>query len=311
MTNRPVRSISLALLAAVIGAGCSPRIPPREFDSASAFKYIERQVGFGPRIPGQPGHARMVAWLDSILPGKADSLIVQRWSHVTAAHDTLDLHNYLLRFNPKASEHILFLAHWDTRPHSDNQFVTPEQLKANRDKPVPGANDGASGVAMLLGVADVLKKLAPTRGIDLLLVDGEDYGDFEKEPDDVLMGSKYYAANLPPGPTPLYAVLWDMVAGKNLKLYQEGNSLLGAPEVVDVVWAAAREAGHGDIFEPTPKFTLIDDHVSLQKVGIRAIDVVQFYPDYPYWHTPDDTIDKLDPASLQVVGDVAAHLARQ
>ncbi len=311
MTHRLLRHAALALTSAVgLWSGCASP-PPREFDGTAAFKYIETQMAFGPRIPAQPGHQRMIAWLDSILPGRADTLIVQHWTHVTAAHDTLDLHNYLLRFNPGASERILFMAHWDTRPHSDNQYVKPVQLLADRNKPVPGANDGASGVAVLLGVADILKKKAPTRGIDLLLIDGEDYGDFEKEPDDVLMGSKYYAAHLPPGPTPLYAVLWDMVAGRNLRIFQEGNSLLGAPEVVDVVWQAAKEIGHGDVFEPSPKFTLIDDHVSLQKVGIRAIDVVQFYPDYPYWHTPDDTIDKLSAASLQVVGDVAVHLARQ
>lgn len=309
MIPRIVRPLSLALLLGA--AACTKAPPPREFDSAAAFKYIETQMAFGPRIPGQAGHQKMVAWLDSITGRKADTVIVQRWSHVTAGHDTLDLHNYLLRFNPGASEHILFLAHWDTRPHADNQFLKPEEVAVNRVKPVPGANDGASGVALLLGIADALKKVPPTRGIDLLLVDGEDYGDFEKEPDDVLMGSKYYAAHLPPGPVPLYAVLWDMIAGKNLKLYQEGNSLLGAPEVVEVVWTAAKEAGHADVFQAAPKFTLIDDHVSLQKAGIRAIDVVQFYPDYPYWHTPDDTIDKLDPASLQAVGDVAVHLARQ
>jgi hypothetical protein len=301
---RPARSSLLGLLA--LAAACTPKLPPREFDGASAFKYIEQQMAFGPRIPGSEGHRRMAAWLDSILPRRADTLIVQRWKHVTAGGDTLELTNYLLRFNPAATEHILYLAHWDTRPHSDNPTVKPDP-----SKPVPGANDGASGVAVLLGVADVLKKTPPTRGIDLLLVDGEDYGDFEKQPDDVLMGSKYYAAHLPPGPTPLYAVLWDMVAGKNLQIYQEGNSLLGAPEVVELVWTAAREVGHSDVFVPTPKFTLIDDHVSLQKAGIRAIDVVHFYPDYPYWHTPDDTIDKVSAESLQIVGDVAIHLARQ
>ncbi|HKV76373.1 MAG TPA: M28 family peptidase [Gemmatimonadales bacterium] len=308
MTLHQLRPVLAALL--LLPAGCKPPLPPREFDGASAFKYIERQMAFGPRIPGTAGHQRMAAWLDSILPGRADSLIVQRWKHVTARGDTLTLTNYLLRFNPSATEHILYLAHWDTRPTSDSPLQKAEQLAANRARPVPGANDGASGVALLLGIADVLKRTPPGRGIDLLLVDGEDYGDFEKTPDDVLMGSKYYAANLPPGPTPLFAVLWDMIAGKNLQLYQEGNSLLGAPEVVELVWTAAKEAGHGDVFVASPKYTLIDDHVSLQKVGIRAIDVVHFAPDYPYWHTPDDTIDKLSSESLQIVGDVAIYLAR-
>ncbi len=170
---------------------------------------------------------------------------------------------------------------------------------------MPGANDGASGVAVLLGVAHALhqKALAPGLGIDLLFVDGEDYGDFKKTPKDVLIGSRYYAAHQPPGSPPAFAVLFDMVGDKDLQLYQEGYSSMGAPEVVERVWSTAREIGYGDVFVSRPKHTLIDDHVELQKAGLRAIDIVDF--DYPSWHTPDDTIDKVSAASLNVVGRVA------
>lgn len=294
-----------ACLALGLVAACDRGPPAREFDGAAAFRFLQAQVAFGPRIPGTEGHKRMAAWLDSVLAGRGDTLIVQSWGHVTAAGDTLQLRNYLLRFNPSASERILFLAHWDTRPRADGP-TSPDSTV-----PVPGANDGASGVALLLGVADALKRVPPREGVDLLFVDGEDYGDFTKHPDDVLIGSKYYAEHQPPGPQPLYAVLWDMVAGKNLKIYQEGNSLLGAPEVAELVWKEARAVGHGDVFIAAPGYTLIDDHVSLQKAGIRAIDVVHFYPDYPYWHTRDDTIDKVSGESLQIVGDVAMGLLRQ
>jgi Zn-dependent M28 family amino/carboxypeptidase len=174
---------------------------------------------------------------------------------------------------------------------------------------VPGANDGASGVAMLLGVADALRKSKPAVGVDLLFDDGEDYGtDFTGDRHDVLIGARWYAQHQPPGPKPLYAVLFDMVADKDQQFFQEGNSLTGAPEVVDLVWTTARDVGHGDRFFASPRHTLIDDHVELQKVGIRAIDVVDF--DYPSWHTPHDTIDKVGAASLQVVGDVAMALIR-
>jgi glutaminyl-peptide cyclotransferase len=297
--------LSGAALALGVLAGCDRAPPPREFDGAAAFALLQTQVGFGPRIPGTAGHRRMAAWLDSVLAGRGDTVIVQAWAHVTAKGDTLQLRNYLVRFNPGAEERVLFLAHWDTRPRADGP--------ASKDSSaaVPGADDGASGVALLLGVAEALHRVPPRQGVDLLLVDGEDYGDFVKHPDDVLIGSKYYAQHQPPGPPPLYAVLWDMVAGKNLKIYQEGNSLLGAPEVVELVWKAAREVGHGDVFIGSPGYTLIDDHVSLQKVGIRAIDVVHFYPDYPYWHTPEDTIDKVSGQSLQIVGDVAMRLVRK
>ena len=145
--------------------------------------------------------------------------------------------------------------------------------------------------------------------MDLLFVDGEDYGDFTKTPKDVLIGSRYYAAHQAPGPQPLYAVLFDLVADKDLQIFQEGNSLVGAPEVVELVWDTAKDLGYAGTFVATPKHTLIDDHLELQKAGIRAIDVVDF--DYPSWHTKDDTIDKVSAASLQIVGDVAVALVRQ
>jgi len=247
----------------------------------------------------------MATWLDSMVRARADSVITQSWIHVTAKGDSLPLVNVIARFNPRATERILFMAHWDTRPISD-----APSFKGDRTRPVPGANDGASGVALLLGVADVLRKTPSTVGVDLLFVDGEDYGDFSADPPvDVLIGSRYYAAHRPPGPVPLYAVLFDMIADKDLQIYEEGNSLLGAPEVVDLVWTVAREAGHASSFVPSPKHTLTDDHVELQKVGIRAIDVVDF--DYSSWHTPDDTIDKVSAQSLQTVGDVAMALVRK
>jgi hypothetical protein len=294
---------SLVFLGLLLSA-CDSAPPPREFDGASAFKYLEEQVAFGTRIPGTPAHARMAAWLDSMARARADTVIVQRWNHVTARGDTLPLVNVIARFNPRAVERILFMAHWDTRPISDSPLN-----KGDRNRPVPGANDGASGVALLLGVADILKKSPSKVGVDLLFVDGEDYGDFSATPpNDVLIGSRYYGQHQPPGPVPLYAVLFDMIADKDLTVYQEGNSLLGAPEVVELVWRVAKETGHAGNFVASPKHTLTDDHVELQKVGIRAIDVVDF--DYRSWHTPDDTIDKVSAASLQVVGDVAMGLVR-
>ena len=127
---------------------------------------------------------------------RADSVITQRWTHVTAKGDSLALQNVIARFNPGAEKRILFLAHWDTRPITDGK-QSPDSTKK-----VMGANDGASGVALLLGVADVLKRAPPPPdlGVDLLFTDGEDYGDFDKEPTDVLIGARYYAAHQPPGP---------------------------------------------------------------------------------------------------------------
>ncbi len=303
MTTRPGLLV-LTLIGLLSLAACRDEPPPREFDGQSAFRYLEAQVAFGPRVPGTEPHRRMAEWLDSLLRERADTLVVQRWRHITTRGDTLPLVNFIARFNPQADKRILLLAHWDSRPRADGP--------GSRDTTaaVPGANDGGSGVALLLGVADVLKG-APPRGVgvDLLFVDGEDYGDFTATPTDVLIGSRHYAANQVPGPAPLYAVLFDLVADRDLQIYQEGNSLVGAPEVVNLVWETARRVGHGGTFIDSPRHTLIDDHLELQKVGIRAIDVVDF--DYPAWHTPDDTIDKVSAASLQIVGDVAVALVRR
>jgi Zn-dependent M28 family amino/carboxypeptidase len=178
--------------------------------------------------------------------------------------------------------------------------------------PVPGANDGASGVALLLGVADALELNPPSFGVDLLFVDGEDYGDFGRDLD-VLMGSRYYAEQLDPDvPKPLFAVVWDMVGDSDLRLPREPNSMRGAPEVVERVWAKARELGYGNIFRDESGPPMTDDHLPLQAVGIRTIDVIDFSygPGNGYWHTTDDTADKVSAESLQVVGDVALALLR-
>src|SRR5213596_1699021 len=280
---------------------------PREFDGSRAFGYVEQQMAFGPRIPGTPGHERAGDWLVAQFRARADTVWVQPFAHVTQRGDTLHLRNILARFRPAAAERVLFLAHWDTRPRADQSANLGQQRL-----PVPGANDGASGVAVLLGVADALKAKPPAVGVDLLFVDGEDYGDFTKDSTDVLIGSRYFAAHQPPGYPPLFAVLFDMVGDKDLRIGYEGNSQAFAPEVVDRVWRTANELGYERYFIPQVESTLIDDHVALQKAGIHAIDVVDFNygPGNSYWHTTEDTIDKVSAASLKVVGDVAVALVR-
>jgi glutaminyl-peptide cyclotransferase len=298
--------VSRLLLLAALGLGCRSAPPPREFDGAAALEYARAQLAFGPRIPGTDGHRLMGLWLDSLLRTRADTVVVQDWAHVTRAGDTLPMRNVLARFNPAATRRLLFLAHWDTRPRAD------ADTGARAGQPVPGANDGASGVAVLLAMADALRSAPPALGVDLLLVDGEDYGIFDDERHDVLIGSQYYAANQPPGPAPEYAVLLDMVGGRDARFRKEGYSMVAAPGVVELVWSTAARLGYGGIFLNETGGSVVDDHIPLQRVGIRAIDVIPDIPGgYPPWHTVDDTLEQLSAATLQAVGDVMMALIRE
>lgn len=274
-----------------------------EFSGPTAFKYVEQQMAFGPRVPNTAGHQKMGDWLLSELRSRADTVIVQEFRHRTSKGHNLQLRNFFARFRPEATDRILFLAHWDTRPFADKSANLGQQRL-----PVPGANDGASGVAVLLGVADALKAKPATVGVDLLFVDGEDYGDFA-DSTETLIGSRYFARHLPPGYTTLFAVVFDMVGDRDLELPQEGYSAQNAPEVVQRVWQTAERLGYGRIFVKRVSTALTDDHVPLQQVGIRAIDVIDY--DFPYHHTTEDTIDKVSAESLQIVGNVAVALIRQ
>jgi len=300
------RARAVAAAGLVLVLACQARAGAghgREFNGQTAFGYVEQQMDFGPRVPNTPGHERTGAWLEAQLRQRADTVIVQTFTQRTSRGATLRLRNLFARFRPQATERVLFLAHWDTRPKADKSPNLGQQ-----QLPVPGANDGASGVAVLLGVADALKARAPQVGVDLLFVDGEDWGDFS-DSTETLLGARYFAGHLPPGYTTLFAVLFDMVGDKDLQFLQEGYSVSRAPEVVQRVWDTAAQLGYGRVFVPRVGEALTDDHVPLQQAGIRAIDVIDFT--FPYHHTTEDTIDKVSAASLQIVGDVAVALVRQ
>lgn len=293
------RTFGVVLLTAI---GCGAGAGHREFDGAMALQYVARQLEFGPRVPNTRAHEAAGDWILASLRERADSVEVQAFTHVTVDRDTLSLRNFIARFRPDLPNRILYMAHWDSRPKADRSA----NLGAQR-QPVPGANDGGSGVALLLGVADALGRSPPALGVDLVFVDGEDYGDFGVGKD-VLLGSRHYASLAKNERKPLFAVVWDMVGDRDLEIFQEGNSVSEAPEVVERVWATARDLGHGRVFRTEQVYTVTDDHLPLLEVGIRAIDVIDL--DYPFWHTTEDTLDKLTSESLQVVGDVALALLR-
>ena len=302
-----MRALPLLLLPLLL-AGCggeSAAPPAHEFDGVVAHASVVTQVAFGPRIPGTPGHAAMARWLDSLVRTKADSVVVQRWwHHPSGRSDSLEMINIVARVNPAATSRVLYLAHWDTRPRSDGPTST------DKNAPVPGANDGGSGVAVLLGVLDALRKQPPTVGVDLLFVDGEDYGSFDPPRLDVLIGAAYYARHPVTTERPMFAVLWDMVGDADLRIPKEPGSQIAAPDVVDLVWGTAAAMGYGHIFvDASYNGPIVDDHTPLIEAGFRAIDVIDI--DYKAWHTPLDTPDKVTAASLEAVGNVAVGVIRR
>lgn len=227
-----MRNSLLLLALAVLLTACPGEHGPRTaFNGAEALGFVKTQLDFGTRVPGTPPHEKCGDWITAQMKQFADTVIEQRWTYVTAAGDTLPLRNILARFRPTATQRVLYLTHWDTRPVSDLA-----KDPAERKLPMPGANDGASGVALFVELARVLHKTPPNVGVDLLFVDGEDYGTFVPDQVDVLLGSKYFAQHLPsPDYQPLYGVLFDMIADRDLQIYQEPNSVQAAPEVVNQV----------------------------------------------------------------------------
>jgi hypothetical protein len=301
----PLRTGLLRLLPLTAALACASSAPPppREFNGRQALGYAGAQLAFGNRIAGTVPARKMGDWLDSMLRARADTVIVQAWEHVTLDKKKLPLRNFLARYRPAATTRVLFFAHWDTRPRSDGPNSTDSLA------PVPGADDGASGVAVLLGMADALHARAPEIGIDLLFVDGEDYGDFfAPGTPDVLIGARYYADHLVP-PAPKYAVLLDMIGDNTLQIHQEGFSLSAAPAVVEKIWGMAARLGYSSTFVAGAGGQITDDHVEFHRVGIPAVDVIDL--DYPWWHTKDDTMDKISAGSLQIVGDVMMGVVRE
>jgi Zn-dependent M28 family amino/carboxypeptidase len=302
-------------LAVLFAAACDAQRPKTSFDGAAALAHVRTQVAFGPRVPGTEGHRRAGEWIAAQMRTRADTVIEQRWTHVTRQGDSLPMRNVLARIRPDLPDRVLYVAHWDTRPIAD---YDPDVTK--RNVPIAGANDGASGVALLIGVAEALRKTAPTVGVDLLFVDGEDFGRFGDlaTHKDVLIGSSWFADHPPePGYQPIFGVVWDMVGDAELQISQETQSVQGAPEVVQRVWQMAADLGYADVFLQQSAGYIDDDHVPLLKKGMRVIDVIDFKygpldrlgnPSPSYHHTTLDTIDKVSARSLQIVGDVAVAL---
>lgn len=281
---------------------------PVTFDADTAYAYVARQVAMGPRVNGTPGHATCERFIVETLRSHGADTVMEQRATVTDAHGkSLPINNIMGRFNPTAAKRVLLLAHYDTRPVAD-QDPNP----ANRNKPIPGANDGASGVGVLLEIARQLGLQAPQVGVDLLFVDAEDCGSNTGLPGSELtwcLGSQHWAANMPYDSSnlPRYGILLDMVGGKDATFNAEYFSSQYAPQIVAKVWGRARAEGFGSRFIMQRGGGVTDDHLPVNAAGIPCIDIIESdnavtgtFP--PYWHTMADDMAIIDPATLKAVG---------
>lgn len=270
-----------------------------EFDGAKAFEYLKAQTDFGPRNPNSTGHQKCLDYIAGELSRGAESVSRQNFTHHGYDGEVLKLTNVFGSFNSRAADRILLLAHWDTRPRSDE-----EKDPAKQDRPILGANDGASGVAVLLEIARLLRQTPPPIGVDILFVDGEDYGK-SHDLESYFLGSKYFMKVKSENYRPRFAILLDMVGYRDLQIPMEQNSITFAPEAVELIWSTAEKLGVTQ-FINVPGEQISDDHVPLNSGGLPTVDIIDFQ--YPYWHTTQDTPDKCSAESLEAIGKVLMNV---
>jgi len=253
---------------------------PLFFDGVRAYKDVQTQVDFGPRIPGSEGHASIREWMRAELESagwKVEIQEAERMGH--------PIYNVIAKRNDAAPQ-IIIGAHYDTRMAADQD---PELVK--RQLPVPGANDGASGVAVLIELGRSLPK--DTVPVWLVFFDAEDNGRIDGW--DWILGSRAFAEELSTHPEAV--VIVDMIGDADLNIYLEQNS---NASIRAEIWDTAEKLGYADKFINQEKFSMLDDHTPFLEAGIPAVDIIDF--DYPYWHTTQDTPDKVSAESLQTVG---------
>ncbi len=283
--------------------------PYPKFNPDSAYTFIQKQVDFGPRVPETPGHAATKAWIIEKLKGYNFEVQTQDFEGKTYDGLTWDLSNIIASHNPQATKRVLLAAHWDSRRMADKDT---ERL----DQPIDGANDGASGVGVLLEIARMIgtQDLKPEVGIDIILFDGEDDGEpeFEVSRDNSkiwwCLGSQYWSKNKHvPNYTAYYGILVDLVGAKGARFFREGYSRQYASGILKKVWDNAAQIGQGDFFVNRDSPEILDDHVFVNaNAGIPMIDIIEFSPDYGfghYHHTHADAMEIIDRRTLQAVGE--------
>lgn len=305
-------------------SACDPEPPSRlqlagqgrevpDFSADSAYVFIERQVAFGPRAPGTETHRQTRDWLVERLEAYAGerSVYTQEFTETGYNDQQLPMSNIIASFNPQAGTRIMISAHWDTRPRAEE-----DEDPDRRDEPIPGADDGGSGVGVILELARIFEQHEPPIGVDLVLFDGEDYGR-SGELDMYFLGARHWSANPPvEGYNPRFGVLLDMVGGRDARFLKEQYSLQYAGPLVEQVWELAGELGYRERFPDREGGTVADDHLIVNReAGIPMINIINHRLDGtgevrfpPYWHTHDDDMDIICRQTLQAVGDLMVEL---
>jgi Zn-dependent M28 family amino/carboxypeptidase len=254
--------------------------PATSFNGQRAFRDVAAQVAFGPRTPGSIAHAEVISYIQKELINAGWTVQIQstEWLGFSVQN--------IIAFRSSSASRIIVGAHYDSR------LLADQDTGPGRNQPVPGANDGASGVSILLELARTLP--AGSVPVSLVFFDAEDNGGLDNR--QWIMGSQAFVKSLTVKPDA--AVIVDMVGDANLNIYEERNS---DPKLTAEIWAQAAALGLAKYFIATPKYDMIDDHSPFLQAGIPAVDIIDF--DYPYWHTSADTLDKVSAQSLQAVGE--------
>ncbi len=321
--KRKVISVMVSLLLVVSCSGNKAQVqqavdqtqttlhPVVEFNADSAYTYVDRQVKFGPRVPNTEAHRRCGEYLAEELKRRGAQVHVQEMQLKAFDGTLLNARNIMGMYNLEASDRLLLLAHWDSRPWAD---ADPDE--ANHTRPVDGANDGASGVGVLLEMARLFSIKNPGRGVDILFLDAEDWGDHDNE-DSWALGADYFVKNpIIDGYKPTQVILLDMVGGENARFAREYYSQKGAAALVNQFWSLAALSGYGEFFPDIMGGGVVDDHVKFLEVGIPAIDIIEYNSTSgtgfnPRWHTVNDTMEGISTATLKAVGQTLTNYVYQ
>lgn len=294
-----------------------PVVQAPAFNADSAYYFVERQVAFGPRVPNTAQHYATGEWLIGQLRTYGAEVNVQSFQMKAFDGKMLNLRNIIASYNPNAANRVLLAAHWDTRPFAD-------KAETDQNKAIDGANDGGSGVGVLLEIARILGSadLKPNVGVDIILFDGEDYGqpdnsEFPYQNDTWCLGAQYWSKNKHvPNYRARFGILLDMVGAEGATFAREGTSMNYAKEIVDKVWRAGNSLGYSDYFKYINAPAITDDHLYVNEVaGIRMIDIIEYNMvssdgDYfgHYHHRHTDNMDIISRNTLKAVGQTVLHV---